>query len=293
MNKAYENPSMGKNAYEGWEYILKKSMGPVYDSWEKLLKGSMGEGAGEHIPRGAESLYNTFQMYQKCMGGLGAGTDFDSFKEFFDISPDIALGFTNTCLQGFIQAMEHAGEWIEKRGKTLSAGDIQELDRDLLGKLSDIYEAEFKKYLKLPQLGMGRIYQERALEALDKLNTLQLTLSEFLHYLYLPIERSLTSLQKEIIRLAESEGMDDKATTYYKLWISYLEGHYMEIFKQPEYSEAMGKTIWALSDFVQARQVLLNDALKQVNIPTNTDFDELSKEIYLLKKRVRLLEKGA
>jgi len=45
-----------------------------------------------------------------------------------------------------------------------------------------------------------------------------------------------------------------------------------------------------LNEFVGARQEVVNEVLKQVNIPTNHDLDELSKEIYLLKKRVRTLE---
>jgi polyhydroxyalkanoate synthesis regulator phasin len=40
-----------------------------------------------------------------------------------------------------------------------------------------------------------------------------------------------------------------------------------------------------------AKQGVVNDMLKQMDIPTNQDIDELSKEIYYLKKRLRKLEK--
>ena len=84
---------------------------------------------------------------------------------------------------------------------------------------------------------------------------------------------------------------DENSKTYYKLWIKLLEGHYMELFKQSEYTEVMTKTLTALNEFSDARQKVVNDLLKQMNIPTNLDIDELSKEIYLLKKRIRLIEK--
>ena len=109
--------------------------------------------------------------------------------------------------------------------------------------------------------------------------------------LYMPIEKSLNSLQKEMAQMVEAGSLDEKSKTYYNLWIKLLEGHYMELFKQPEYAEAMSNALSALQEFVDAKQVVINDALKQLNIPNSQDLDELSKEIYLLKKRVRLLEK--
>jgi polyhydroxyalkanoate synthesis regulator phasin len=75
------------------------------------------------------------------------------------------------------------------------------------------------------------------------------------------------------------------------LWIKLLEGHYMELFKASEYSAAMAKTLVALNEFVEARQTVVKDLLRQLSIPSHQDLDELAREIYLLKKRVRELEK--
>lgn len=129
------------------------------------------------------------------------------------------------------------------------------------------------------------------LRAVDKHNALQLMLSEFMHTLYLPIEKSLISLQEQMAEMTETGPLDAKSKTYYNLWIKLLEGHYMQLFKQPEYADIMAKTLYALNEFHDARQSVVNDLLKQLSIPTIPDLDELSKEIYLLKKRVRLLEK--
>ena len=115
-------------------------------------------------------------------------------------------------------------------------------------------------------------------------------MSEFLHLLYLPVEKSLKSLQEKMAEMAEQGPLDEQPKSYYNLWIKLLEGQYMELFQKPEYSEAMARTLCALNDSVEARQAVVNDILKQVNIPTNQDLDELSKEIYLLKKRIRALE---
>ena len=91
--------------------------------------------------------------------------------------------------------------------------------------------------------------------------------------------------------MTEDGPLDDKAKTYYNLWIKLLEGHYMTLFKQPEYAATMARTLQALNEYTEARQAVVNDLLKQFNVPTHRDLDDLYKEIYLLKKRMRAFEK--
>ena len=94
-----------------------------------------------------------------------------------------------------------------------------------------------------------------------------------------------------MVEMTEAGPLDEKSKTYYNLWIKLLEGHYMELFKQLEYSTAMAKTLDALNGYVEARQAVVNDVLKQFNVPSHQDLDELYKEIYLLKKRMRDYER--
>ena len=261
--------------------------GPLDGIWQNLWPQEQGKEQG----RVAESLNTSVKMWQTMMGDMATPAAAENLQKLMALAPEIALGFAQTCLQGFTSVQEQAGEWMMKRSASLSSADVQELDRELIKSLQETYEKEFSRYLKLPQVGLGRLYQERVLQAADKTNLLQLAMSDFLHMLYMPIEKSLNSLQKEMAQMAESGPIDEKTKTYYNLWIKLLEGHYMELFKQTEYAEAMSKTLIALNEFVVARQAVINDSLHQLNIPTNNDMDELSKEIYLLKKRVRTLEK--
>lgn len=268
----------------------------VQDYWATLL-GPMGQMFQSFDPgkqfqsegRVAESFNTSMRMWQSMLAAMSEPGAFEHFQRATEMTPSIALGFSQTCLQSFTTLQAQAGEWIQKRGASLTTADIQELDRELIKNLTETYEKEFSRYLKLPQLGLGRLYQERSLRVIDKMNTLQLVLSEFLHMLYRPIEKSLNSLQDEMAQMTEA-GLDEKPKTYYNLWIKLLEGHYMELFQQKEYGEVLGKTIGAVNEFAEAKHDVVNDLLKQVNVPTNEDIDDLSKEIYLLKKRVRTLE---
>lgn len=279
------------DAFTDWQKMMNEYLNPLFSPWGAMFQSF--EPNRQAMPKGrvADSVQATLNMWQTMSGAMSDPSALEHLQKATAMMPDISLGFADTCLQALTGVQTQAGEWLQKRGACLSSADIQELDREMIKNMSETYEKEFRKYLKVPQIGLNRIYQERALEAVDKQNSLQLALSEFLHMLYLPVEKSFNSLQEKMAEMAEAGPLDEKTKTYYNLWIKLLEGHYMELFKQPEYAEVMGKTLSALNEFSGARQTVVNDLLKQLNVPTNQDLDELSKEIYLLKKRVRLLEK--
>jgi hypothetical protein len=75
------------------------------------------------------------------------------------------------------------------------------------------------------------------------------------------------------------------------MWIKTLEGHYMTLFRSTEYTQAMSKTINAMEDYTVARHEIVQDYLQMFPVPTNEDMDEVYKEIYELKKKVKALEK--
>lgn len=275
-----------------WNKMMQEYWLPRVNPWSNLFQPPKNE-ENDQFDKGrvAELLHTTTRMWQTMLGAMSQPSAFEDFQKATATTPDITLGFAQTCLQGITSLQTQAGDWIQKRGASLSTADVQQLDKELIKDLTETYEKEFSKYLKVPQIGLGRIYQERLMNVADKHNTFQLTLSKFLHLLYLPIEKSLKSLQDNMAEMAESGSLDDKTKTYYNLWIKLLEGEYMNLFKQSEYTDEMGNTLFALNEFVGAKQTVINDVLKQINIPSYPDLDELSKEIYLLKKRVRSLER--
>lgn len=276
----------------GWNKIMEESWQSLLKPWSGLFQPESEEYGQQDKGRVVDSLQGTVKMWQTMAAAMNQPSAFAHCQEATEMTPEVFLRFSQTCLQSITRLQTQASEWLQKRGASLSAADIQQLDRELIKDLAQTYEKEFSRYLKVPQIGLGRFYQERSLQVVDKYNFFQIALSEFLHILYLPFEKSLKSLQEKMTEMAETGCLDDKVKTYYNLWIKLLEGEYMELFQQPEYADAMGKTLCALNEFVKARQIVVDDALKQSNIPTNTDLDELSKEIYLLKKRLRILEKN-
>jgi class III poly(R)-hydroxyalkanoic acid synthase PhaE subunit len=274
-----------------WGKMMNDYWSPLINQWSGMFKVSETQESMKFKGRVGESFQTTAKMWQAMLDAMSKPEALEHFQKATQMTPDIALGFAQTCVQSFTDLQAQVGEWIQKRGASLSTSDIQELDKELIKKWTETYEKEFSQYLKIPQIGLGRVYQERILHAADKMNAFQTTLSEFLHMLAQPIERSLKSLQEKMVEMTEAGPLDERSKTYYNLWIKLLEGHYMELFKQLEYSTAMANTLDALNGYVEARQAVVNDVLKQFNVPSHQDLDELYKEIYLLKKRMRDYER--
>ncbi len=205
--------------------------------------------------------------------------------------PEILMKMIQPTMEGLFHLQK---EWIEKAsriGKSTAAYNFENLDQEAFRAWSEIYEKEFRQFLNIPQLGLTRFYQERIGEATDKFNVFQAAMAEFLSVLYLPVEKSSKVMQEQLAEMADQGKLPDKAKDYYRIWIKTLEGHYMTLFKSPEYTQELRRTLNALGEYTVARQKILEDALRMLPVPTQKDMDDFYKEIYLLKKRIRELEK--
>jgi polyhydroxyalkanoate synthesis regulator phasin len=119
----------------------------------------------------------------------------------------------------------------------------------------------------------------------------QAAMTEFLRLLYLPVTRSFGVMQEKLGEMVDAGKLPEDSKTYYQMWIKILEGHYMTLFQSPEYVNILGNTLVSMSDFTAAKNEVIEDMLNMFPIPKQKDMDELYREIYLLKKRIKALEK--
>ena len=154
------------------------------------------------------------------------------------------------------------------------------------------YEEEMKKYLNMPQLGPMRYYQERLNMTVDRFQTFRGRLLEFAGIFYGPIEESLHLMEEEM-KSADGKGeeflKDHRA--WYRTWISKLEKKYMEMLRSSNYISTLQETLKALYEYRKARQQFLIDVLQDFPIPTNREMDEVYKDLYRIKKRLKALER--
>lgn len=230
----------------------------------------------------------TAQAFSSAMSEPGA---MEGLLKGANTLPEVLMKMVQPAIGGFSHLQK---EWMEKAGrigKSTAAYSFENLDQEAFRAWSEIYEKEFRQFLNIPQLGLARFYQERVSEATDKFNVFQATMAEFVSLLYLPVEKSSKVMQDQLAEMADQGNLPEKAKDYYRMWIKTLEGHYMTLFKSPEYTEELRRTLNALSEYAVARQKILEDAMRLLPVPTQKDMDDFYKEIYILKKRIRELEK--
>jgi hypothetical protein len=119
----------------------------------------------------------------------------------------------------------------------------------------------------------------------------QAAMAEFMNLLYLPLKKSLRVMEEKLEEIALEGELSEDFKEYYRMWLRILEGEYMTLFKSPQYHCTLSYTLNALEDFTTAKQELLADTLKVLALPSHQEMDEIYQEIYLLKKRVKDLER--
>ncbi len=205
--------------------------------------------------------------------------------------PEIFLKMAKSGFEAAMQIQNHLLEKAGKIGKRTEAYKFENLDQEIFKALNEVYEKEIQQYFKVPPLGLTRFYQERFNELLNKHNIFETTLAEFLSILYLPMEKSFKVFQERLKQMAEEGNIPTATKENYAMWLKILEGHYMNLFKSVDYTEALHRVLKHFENFMMARNETMQDYLQMLPVVTTKDIDDLYKEFHLLKKRVKELEK--
>ncbi|MCW7753724.1 hypothetical protein OOT00_06970 [Desulfobotulus sp. H1] len=261
--------------------------------------------ASRDFPRQAETMQQNmartmaegWEGMRKTMENWGQGMPKDGHNAF---EPSDIAGQLEAANR-FMQLFQKQTDFIQKRfmenagkiGEVFETMETSGSGSELFHAWQEIYEKEIRKVFHIPQVGLGREYQERMMAALDRFSLFHGNAIELLHFLYVPMEQSFLQLQKDMEQMVAEGRIPEDQEDYYKLWLQKLESHYMELFRSPEYTSVLGKTLSAMGEFKSARDAMMEDSLQSIPVPTRSEMDELYKELYTLKKRVRELEKSS
>jgi class III poly(R)-hydroxyalkanoic acid synthase PhaE subunit len=289
--------SQDQKERSGPETLLAAWMKAGAEFWGSMMK--MLPPTPESLPlseeavksRPQELLKSTMRMWQSFFSTLSEQEGMDTLFKGINALPEIVLRMAKTGWDGYFYSQQQWLERVGRIGKRAEAYKFEDLGQDLFKAWVEIYEREFKQFLTVPQLGLTRYYQERMGMAVDKFNLFQATMAEFFRLLYLPVEKAFRIMQEKISELTREGKLPEEPKEHYAMWLKILEGHYMTLFKSPEYTRALSNTLNAMEEFLMARQRMLQDLLQTLPVPTNKEMDELSRELYLLKKKVKELAK--
>jgi hypothetical protein len=286
---------------KGPETLLEAWMASAIGFWDQMGKAWAGASAAlqtspstkrEAKGRVQESMASTLKMWQAVSSIMNQPGAMDSLFQGINTLPEVLLKMGQIGWERFFQLQQQWFERAGKVGKRTEAYTFENLDHYAFKAWTEIYQEEFSKLLNVPQLGLTRAYQERMGRLIDKFNLFQGAMAQFMYLLYLPMEKSFNVMQEELETSIQKEGLPEDPHAYYRMWLKILEGHYMIMFKSSDYTKVLGETLSAMEDFIAAKDKLIQDFTQTLPLPTKEDMDDLFKELYLLKKRVKQLEKN-
>ncbi len=276
--------------FDDWMKTSSQFMDSMSAMWRDWNQAS---GASSNQPKSGvqESWEASLKTWQSLYSAMNDSSSAESFSKSAEVFPDIINKMVQTGVTGFLNIQNKWLQKAERIGQSTKAYSFEDLEQNVFKAWQELYEKEFKQFFRIPQLGLTREYQERMNWMTDQFNQFHSVVAEFFYLLGQPMEKSFKVFQEQLSTLADEGKLPDKSKDYYRMWIKILEGHYMTLFQSPEYIQSLCDTLGALGDFTAARHKLTEDMLQGLPIPTQKEMDELYKEIYLLKKRVKMLEK--
>jgi hypothetical protein len=295
MEESRPEPSAPVDLLQPWLNMMNQALSGVLSGIAGMQAGSDngGQGSSEgHARASQEAFMSIFKTWGTLSSAMSEPTAASSIASGMATLPDVMTRFFQTGINGFLKAQEQAMQKIRGLGSQTEAYRFDNLDQDSLKAWSDFYDKDIRQYLKVPQLGLVRFYQERFNQTVDRYNIMNAKLGDFLQLLMLPLEKSFKVLSDKIEEQVRLRKVPEDPHEHYRLWVKILEGHYMTLFKSGEYTRALAETLAAFEEFISARNRIFADVMQSLPIPTNKDLDDLYDEIYRLKKRVKELEKS-
>ena len=292
MNAKKEDLSGTTSQNDAWIKSMGEFWGGLAGQWVSQVPQQAwtfpGNGAN---PKAKATMDAALKNWQAIAGAMAKPESISSLLKGSGAMPEMLLHMAQTSLGSFGKMQQNINDSLGRVGVSAKAYDFQDIDENIFRIWTDIYEKEFKQFFQIPQLGFLRTYQEKANQVVDKYNCFQSSLAEYLNLLALPFNRAMQVMQDKIGEMAEDGTLPEDTKVYYNMWVKVLEGHYMTLYQTPEYVETMARTINALAEFSAVKDAALEDMLSLLPVARKSDMDDMARELYGLKKRLRMLEK--
>lgn len=152
------------------------------------------------------------------------------------------------------------------------------------------YEATLGRFVDMPAVGPAREKSEKMMKgfsAFMNLYTAGMDTSSNLQSVFM---EAMHKVQEKTAKDMEGEISPEKYKEFYNIWMETYSETFKEFSKSGHFVSDMGKLNSHLMDFQKYNREMLEDNyLKPMNLPTKTEIDEINKELYSLKKTVKEL----
>jgi class III poly(R)-hydroxyalkanoic acid synthase PhaE subunit len=251
------------------------------DAWQQVLSASEG---GMETQNG-QDMFGDWKAWWQDMfshGAMQKYSDTDAFAEF-------AASAARTFTEGYSQFTE----WMKSAAGNDGADDQHsfiKMQQGIHQKWMEFQEKEIQPLLRIPPIGLTRIYQEKMNQLVEGHNHYHAAVADFQLLLCRPMESSMREMREKLEENNNGNPAED-FQQYYSTWIKTLERHYMDLFNSSEWRTSLGRVVEEAASFRVSKNEIIIDFMQFLPIPTNRDMDDVYKELYTLKKTVKQLVK--
>jgi class III poly(R)-hydroxyalkanoic acid synthase PhaE subunit len=168
-------------------------------------------------------------------------------------------------------------------------------DRAALVELTDAYretyQQTFGRLASSPNLGMTRELVAKLQEGFDAFVAWNLANVEYQAVMGEVWDAAFKQFGTDLTELAKQEKKIDNVRDLTLLWTRGAERVFTEAFRGERYTLAQGKLLNATMRYRTCQRQIVEQLLKQVDLPTRTELDETHRRIYELRKEVKALRK--
>jgi hypothetical protein len=155
---------------------------------------------------------------------------------------------------------------------------------------SKTYGATYGKLLEMPAVGPMRERSEKMAKGYSIFSDLYSSWIES----YANLQKVFGDARRQTYEKTASEMKGEvgpeKYKEFYHIWMETYSQTFKEFLKSDQFTSDMGSFVAHFMDYQQFnREMLEENYLKPMNMPTKTEVDEIVKEVYLLKRKVKEL----
>jgi class III poly(R)-hydroxyalkanoic acid synthase PhaE subunit len=175
------------------------------------------------------------------------------------------------------------------KGKSMDKSDF-ESTQEFYDQWINMYKATMGKLVEMPAVGPVREKSQKMMKGFSTFVNLYAAGMDTSSNLQKVFMEAMQKVQEKIPVDMNGEISPEKYKEFYDIWIQTYSDTFKDFARSGHFVSDLGKLNSHLMDFQKYnREMLEENYLKPMNLPTKTEIDEINKELYTLKKTVKEL----
>ncbi len=152
------------------------------------------------------------------------------------------------------------------------------------------YEATYGRLIEMPAMGPMRERSEKVMKSIDtSVNLYSEWIESSINIQGVFMEAMRRTHEKMNVQIKE-EMTQETYKDFYNTCVETYSETFKEFLKSGHFSSDTGRFMSSLMEFQKtSRDVLEENYLRPMNLPTRTEMDEINREVYALRKMVKEL----